>query len=409
VVPVRRIRSTHSPDVPRVEGLRVQNYRCLRGLELKQIHPFTTLLGPNGSGKSTLFDVFAFLSESFTGGLRKAWDKRGRFKELRSRGASGPISFELKCRESPGSPLITYHLGIQEDDRGPFVESEWLQWKRRSYGCPFRFLEYHQGRGWAVTGEQPDETAERREEQLTSREILAVNSLGQFQSHPRISALRGFITDWYLSYLTADSTRTTPEAGPQERLAANGSNLPNVIQYLKEQHPGTFSRIIRILQSRVPRLADVDARILEDGRLLLQLRDAPFDQPVLAKFASDGTLKMLSYLVLFNDPEPPQLVGVEEPENHLHPRLLPHLTEECQTATARIQLLVTTHSPFFVSGVTPKELWILYRDSSGYTKAECVGEIEEVTAHMQEGASLGDLWLEGFFGVGDPLRDAVLT
>ena len=30
--------------------------------------------------------------------------------------------------------------------------------------------------------------------------------------------------------------RTTPETGPQERLSQTGDNLPNVIQYLKEQH-----------------------------------------------------------------------------------------------------------------------------------------------------------------------------
>ena len=76
------------------------------------------LLGPNGSGKSTVFDVFAFLSECFTVGLRKAWDKRGRFKELRTRGADGAIEFELRYRETPESPIVTYHLAIAENGRG---------------------------------------------------------------------------------------------------------------------------------------------------------------------------------------------------------------------------------------------------------------------------------------------------
>lgn len=78
-------------SVPRIEYLRVKNYRALHDLELKEITPLTVLLGPNGSGKSTVFDVFAFLSECFTSGLRKAWDRRGRFKELRTRGSDGPI------------------------------------------------------------------------------------------------------------------------------------------------------------------------------------------------------------------------------------------------------------------------------------------------------------------------------
>ena len=78
-------------SVPRIEGLWVKNYRALQDLQLKELTPLTVFLGPNGSGKSTIFDVFAFLSECFTVGLRKAWDKRGRFKELRTRGVEGPI------------------------------------------------------------------------------------------------------------------------------------------------------------------------------------------------------------------------------------------------------------------------------------------------------------------------------
>lgn len=58
--------------VPRIEYLRVKNYRALQDLELHEIKPLTVFLGPNGSGKSTVFDVFAFLSECFSVGLRKA-------------------------------------------------------------------------------------------------------------------------------------------------------------------------------------------------------------------------------------------------------------------------------------------------------------------------------------------------
>jgi AAA15 family ATPase/GTPase len=54
----------------RIEYLHVQNYRALKSVELKDITPLTVLLGPNGSGKSTVFDVFNFLSECFTIGLR---------------------------------------------------------------------------------------------------------------------------------------------------------------------------------------------------------------------------------------------------------------------------------------------------------------------------------------------------
>lgn len=232
------------PSIPRIEQLRVKNYRALRDLELKNITSLTVFLGPNGSGKSTIFDVFAFLSECFQLSLRRAWDKRGRFRELRTRGMDGPITFELKYREKPGDPIITYYLAIDEGLRGPYVAEESLKWRRGRTGQPFHFLNFKEGKGEVISGEMPEKEDERIPQELDSPDILAVNTLGQFASNPRVSALRRFISSWYLSYLTADHTRDIPEAGPQERLSETGDNLSNVIQYLKEQHPDRLDRIL---------------------------------------------------------------------------------------------------------------------------------------------------------------------
>jgi predicted ATPase len=390
-------------SIPRIENLRVQNYRALQDLELKKITPLTVFLGSNGSGKSTIFDVFAFLSECFTVGLRKAWDRRGRFKELRTRGQEGYIIIELKYRETLASPLITYHLAINEANNRPYVAEEWLQWRRGPKGKPFRFLDFKEGEGIVISGENPQEEDERISERLDSPEFLAVSTLGQLAKHPRVSALRRFITSWYLSYLTADNTRNQPEAGAQERLSSTGDNLPNVIQYLKEDHPQRLESILQTLSRRIPRLEKVEASIMPNGQLLLQIKDAPFQSPILAKFASDGTLKMLAYLTILYDPSPPQLVGIEEPENHLHPRLLPELAEECRAATASTQLMVTTHSPFFVDGLKPEEVWVLYRDENGFTQAKRTSEMQGVKEFIQNGALLGQLWMEDYFDVGNPI------
>jgi predicted ATPase len=403
--------ANNGQPIPRVTQLSVRNFRALRNFEMRDISPLTVLVGPNGSGKSTVFDVFAFLSDCFTEGLRRAWDRRGRFRELRSRGAREDecIEFELKYREGPDEPIITYDLAIGENDDGPYVADESLRWRRGSrHGRPFKFLDFHRGAGLAWTGETPsqEDSSKREEAELDSPEMLAVNTLGQFQKHPRVSALRRFITGWYLSYLSAADARGTPEAGPEERLSQSGDNLPNVMQHLSERHPDVLERVLSVLTSRVPRLERVEARPLEDGRLLLQVKDAPFDRPILAKYASDGTLKMLSYLIVLHDPEPPPLIGIEEPENHLHPRLLPELAEECRLATERSQLLVTTHSPFFLDGLLPEQVWVLYRDENGYTQAKCAADMELVPRMIEHGASLGNLWTEGYFDVGDPLTNA---
>lgn len=395
--------SATKSEPARIEYLRVENYRALQRVELKEIAPLTVLLGPNASGKSTLFDVFNFLSECFQFGLRHAWDRRGRAKELRTRGQQGPIVIELKYRERPGQPVITYHLAVDEAGKGPVVVHEWLQWRRRARGRPFKFLEYREGRGHATSGEMPDEQDTRVQKPLKSPDLIAVSALGQFEEHPRVAALREFITNWYVSYLSIEDTRSQPEAGPQERLSKTGDNLPNVIQYLNEQHPERLQRIFGTLRRRVPRIESVLAEAMPDGRLLLQIKDAPFDEPVLSRFASDGTLKMLAYLVVLYDPAPPQFIGIEEPENFLHPRLLPDLAEECRRATARSQLLVTTHSPSFLNATRPDEVRVLYRDEHGHAQVVRASAIKGIPEFVREGASMGHLWLEGRFGVGDPL------
>jgi len=386
---------------PRLEYLWVENFRALKSLELKNLTALTVFLGPNGSGKSTLFDVFAFLSECFSIGLRQAWDKRGRFRELRTRGSMGPLKFILKYREKPNSPLITYYIAINETTRGPVVEAEWLQQGSK----PFRFLDFRLGEGFVLSGEAPFVTDIRMTEKLESAEMLAVNTLGQFAKHPRLSALRRFISTWHLSYLTADNTRGIPDAGPQEYLSQTGDNLPNVIQYFREQYPQRLDNIIDRLRRNVPRIERVETDILTDGRLLLRVKDAPFEQPVLAKYVSDGTLKMLAYLMLLHNPEPLQFIGIEEPENHLHPRLLAELCEECRNATAQTQFMVTTHSPFFVNGLRPEELWVLYRDELGLTQARRASDMLGIKEFIAAGALLGQLWIEGYFEVGDPLTN----
>lgn len=389
---------------PRIERLKVQNFRTLQNIEFKNLTPLTVLLGPNGSGKSTVFDVFAFLAECFESGLRRAWEKRGKARELKSREADGPILIEIAYREQPRSPLMTYHLEVDERSNRPVVVKESLRWRRQKrYGSPFKFLDYTEGTGQVISGELPAEQDKRIDVPLSAPDALAVNTLGQLAENPRIAALRNFIMGWHVSYLSAEDARGQPEVGPQERLSKTGDNLANVIQYLSEEHPQGLDLIFQRLRERVPKIENVTADPMPDGRLLLQIKDAPFAKPVMARFASDGTLKMLAYLVLLNDPVPPPFIGVEEPENFLHPRLLYGLAEECRQATEATQILVTTHSPFFLNALRPHEVRVLWRDESGYTKCRVLDQDTKVKAFMDASAQLGDLWMEGHFGVGDPL------
>ncbi|MHA6718987.1 AAA family ATPase [Sphingomonas sp. RS6] len=391
----------------RIEEVKIGNFRSLQKVQFKDITPLTALLGPNGSGKSTFFDVFAFLSDCFSEGLRRAVDKRGKFSDLRSRGQKGPITFELAYREGgrldgKEPSLVRYHLEIDDVDGKPAIASEWMHWKRGSWGKPFRFLDYKFGSGTVVSGELPEQHDKKIELPLAGPDVLAVSTLGQLADNPRVKSLRDFIVGWHLSYLSAGDTRVVPEAGPQEHLSRNGNNLANVIQFLGERHPDRLERIFGILRRRIPKLESVNPVALPTGHLLLTVKDAPFEEGVQARYVSDGTLKMLAYLIQLHDPAPPPFLGIEEPENFLHPKLLYELAEECEVASAQMQMVVTTHSPFFIDALEPKQVWALRRNERGYTEAIRAADMSGVSHQITAGAKLGQLWLEGYFEAGNP-------
>ncbi len=99
------------------------------------------------------------------------------------------------------------------------------------------------------------------------------------------------------------------------------------------------------LSERIPGIEKVQAKITEEGRVLLNFYDSSFKEPFLSKYISDGTIKMLEYLVLLYDPVPYSLLCVEEPENQLYPKLLLELAEEFRSyANQGGQVFVSTHS-----------------------------------------------------------------
>ncbi len=46
-----------------IEEIRIQNFKALEDIHLKNLPPLSVFVGKNGTGKTTLFRVFAFLQE----------------------------------------------------------------------------------------------------------------------------------------------------------------------------------------------------------------------------------------------------------------------------------------------------------------------------------------------------------
>ena len=109
----------------------------------------------------------------------------------------------------------------------------------------------------------------------------------------------------------------------------------------------------------------------QDGYIVLRFQDGKFQNPFSAKFVSDGTIKMFTYLVLLNDPLRHALLCVEEPENQLYPELLEELAEEFKLyANKGGQVFISTHSPDFLNAVALEEIYCLPKRGRFYKNHE---------------------------------------
>ena len=151
------------------------------------------------------------------------------------------------------------------------------------------------------------------------------------------------------------------------------------------------------MTQRVPGVSRVEAKPTEDGRLVLRFKDGSFKDPFIARYVSDGTIKMFAYLVLLYDPKPHPLLAIEEPENQLYHDLLAELLEEFRDYARRGgQVFVSTHSPEFLNSATVKEIyWLVKHD--GFTVVRRASNNEVLRNLVAEGDLPGSLWKQGLF------------
>jgi len=418
-----------------LEGFRVRNFGVLKDVTLgrlwdrrkeETLTPMTAIIGKNGVGKSALFDAFGFLADALNfNNVEEACDARGRggFDKMRTQGVTAPIEFDVYYREHGNARPITYQIAISMDKFGrPYVLRERLRQRRKGQkrGWPFSFFMLNDGNGVAWKGAQVGlqivedaenfdhfreltkemESGETENIELDDPRKLGIATLGALKQHPRIAAFRRFIEGWYLSYFTPDAARDLPRAGPQEHLNVHGDNLGNVVQFMEREHPQRFKAILKKIADKIPGIDQIDTEKTSDGRLLLRFNDKGFQSPFYAQQMSDGTLKLFAYLLMLEDPTPPPFICIEEPENGLYHKLLEILATEFREHATGLkggsQVFVTTHQPYFVDALDPKEVWILEKGEDGFSKIRRASEDPLVNNLVEEGLPLGGLWYSDY-------------
>ena len=129
----------------------------------------------------------------------------------------------------------------------------------------------------------------------------------------------------------------------------------------------------------------------------MQISFTEGDFAIPASRLSDGSLRYLCLLAILLDPEPPRIVGIEEPELGMHPDLIPGLADLLVVASRRCQLVVTTHSDILVDALSERpESVVICEKNDGQTTMERLDHSD--LAHWLEKYRLGNLWVSGELG-----------
>ncbi|MEN9865044.1 MAG: hypothetical protein RL748_634, partial [Pseudomonadota bacterium] len=326
-----------------LEGIKIQNFRTLHDVELgktfennqAELPRLVAVIGANGTGKSSLLDAIGFIGDCLQEGVQAACDKphRGGFERLRTQGSTEPIKFEIRYRQNSDARPISYSLHIDCDQHGRvLVVHERLRQRRKGQnrGRPLSFLTITDGVGtvWAGEATATEEGSRQEEVRMRDRQVLGIATLGTLADHPRIAAFREFLSGWYLSYFVPQLARSQPMAGADSHLDRTGENLAKYLQFIAREHPQGFALMLPRIARKIPGVERIESVVAPDRRLLLAFYAHGYAEPFYQQDMSDGTLKMLAYMLLMEDPNPAPLVGIEEPENGLHHQLLSDLAGE---------------------------------------------------------------------------------
>lgn len=390
----------------RLTSLRVKNYGCLADFELPELGPLAVFVGANGSGKSTLFDVFAFLRDALRDDVRTAVANRGGFEILRTRGADGPIEIKIGVGRDPEhwtpnavTPAGTYTVAIDNESDAPYIRSEriMIRLAEQDANRDVTLLDTdHNGaakrpRTARLQLERPDEViaAALREERIGKADAPAALAA--------VEELRALLRGAHFSDIDPALAKQPCAANADHRLTECGDNLAKVVKHRLETDRSAFDEAFRLVRRAAPDLESVKACDTADGRIALEFVECGGTR-IPAQRVSNGTIKLLAYTLLLNEPQHRPLLCLDQPEHHVYPSLLWELLEEIAAYTWRpdAQVLVTTHQPGLLDAAEPHDVFWLVRKDGG-SRVYRVSDDPQLIAEHDYGGQLGFMWRTGSF------------
>ena len=379
-----------------IERLQVQGLLSFgpEGIDLP-LEPLNVLIGPNGSGKSNLLQVLGLLRNTAPGDSSSLFNRRN-WDHLLWQGpphikndalAKATVVATVKMPEAAGSQVYSLELFLsgqqyRESIRpasASNVPEAWDENRRLSFLHQL-YAKIRLYNNWTFGAGAPI-----RDGQGPPAEPLLPDDRENPGSKPISGAAIREKRDLY------DVIGSWPHED-RAWVTENVDNLPGVISRFPRDRQEEMSRYLsRFYDGAIGVRAEY-----RHGKALLVVEETGGRQ-IPAERLSDGTLRYLSLLTVLLDPEPPPLIGIEEPELGLHPDIVFELAKLLVGASERTQLVVTTHSHTLVEALTDHPTSVVACNKhQGQTWFKRV-RADALKDWMDE-QSLGELWASGGIG-----------
>ncbi|MBI3958067.1 MAG: AAA family ATPase [Chloroflexi bacterium] len=359
------------------------------------------LIGPNGSGKSNLLEAIALLRATPNRGspndLRTVIARGGGIGEWIWKGnPEGVGTIDVIVHNPHGQQPLRHLLSFRSEQQSFRLDDERIENEHPYAGQAIPYFYYRYQQGQPIIALKDAERRLARESVDSDVSILAQRR--DPETYPVITELAAAYDSISL-YREWAFGRNTVFREPQkadlrtDRLEEDFSNLGLFLNRLR-RHPKAKSALLNALQDLYEGLTDFDVSV-EGGTVQVFFTEGDYTIP--ATRLSDGTLRYLCLLAILCDPDPPPLIGIEEPELGLHPDILPKLADLLIQASERTQLIVTTHSEVLVDALTEyPETVVVCEKHAGQTIMHRLDP--QALAHWLESYRLGELWTSGELG-----------
>jgi predicted ATPase len=182
---------------------------------------------------------------------------------------------------------------------------------------------------------------------------------------------------------------------PADQLEKLGLNLANAFHALKNQFGREeWQRTLDYVRLGLgDRIEDVTTWADPGGgNIGLAIKQRGLDRTIPAAQLSDGTLAYLAFIALFRlNPQHASLLALDEPDLHLHPRLLMRVLDFLETMAREHPVLVATHSDRLLDGLRDPARSVVL----------CDLDENDTTRLLRPDAKALERWLERYRGLGE--------